>query len=292
MDSLSPIAAAKQARRAFTLIELLVVIAIIAILAAILFPVFGRARENARRSSCISNLKQIGLGFAQYMQDYDSKYPQPIPASLADIGCCWNAPAESDGSTAADIAANPHWRQTWVELLQPYLKSYQIFSCPSSSELDLTSGVAFKPKFVNSYMMNKLLAWRSEAGTLAPSKILLAYEQLGDMGLSGYNVMAGNPYTVTGPAGFANGTTYDSATFTCASSLGSLNGVSPNWKKIHLSTNNYLFADGHVKSLVPVGAAGYKPYGAINADGTGASPWRWGAPNNCPVMMTPDREIS
>jgi len=62
-------------KSAFTLIELLVVIAIISILAAILFPVFGRARENARRASCMSNLKQIGLAIMQYTQDYDEKYP-------------------------------------------------------------------------------------------------------------------------------------------------------------------------------------------------------------------------
>ena len=62
-------------RRGFTLIELLVVIAIISLLAAILFPVFSRARENARRSSCLSNLKQIGLGMMQYTQDYDERYP-------------------------------------------------------------------------------------------------------------------------------------------------------------------------------------------------------------------------
>ena len=62
-------------KRGFTLIELLVVIAIIAILAAILFPVFARARENARRASCASNLKQIGLGLMQYVQDYDEGHP-------------------------------------------------------------------------------------------------------------------------------------------------------------------------------------------------------------------------
>lgn len=62
-------------RRGFTLIELLVVIAIIALLAAILFPVFARARENARRASCQSNLKQIGLSVVQYTQDYDETFP-------------------------------------------------------------------------------------------------------------------------------------------------------------------------------------------------------------------------
>lgn len=76
-------------RRAFTLIELLVVISIISVLAAILFPVFARARENARRASCMSNLKQIGLGIMMYVQDYDEYYPlyrrsttqpPPIPA--------------------------------------------------------------------------------------------------------------------------------------------------------------------------------------------------------------------
>lgn len=64
-----------SSKKGFTLIELLVVIAIIAILAAILFPVFARARENARRASCQSNLKQIGLGILQYAQDYDERYP-------------------------------------------------------------------------------------------------------------------------------------------------------------------------------------------------------------------------
>jgi prepilin-type N-terminal cleavage/methylation domain-containing protein len=65
----------KPDRKGFTLIELLIVIEIIAILAAVLFPVFGRARENARRSSCQSNLKQIGMGLLQYTQDYDESYP-------------------------------------------------------------------------------------------------------------------------------------------------------------------------------------------------------------------------
>jgi prepilin-type N-terminal cleavage/methylation domain-containing protein/prepilin-type processing-associated H-X9-DG protein len=102
-----------RTKSAFTLIELLVVIAIIAILAAILFPVFARARENARRTSCMSNLKQINLGMLQYTQDYDEHYPM------------YRVPASS-----AETAARPFG---WADALQPYLKSTQIFQCPSDS---------------------------------------------------------------------------------------------------------------------------------------------------------------
>src|SRR4028119_1405257 len=79
----------KSANQAFTLIELLVVIAIIAILAAILFPVFGRARENARRSTCQSNLKQMGLGISQYIADYDGWMPPTYACEVSSTpsGC-------------------------------------------------------------------------------------------------------------------------------------------------------------------------------------------------------------
>src|SRR5688572_16253581 len=76
----------QKTHKGFTLIELLVVIAIIAILASILFPVFARARENARRSSCQSNLKQLGLGFIQYTQDYDEKLPATGEISDSPLG--------------------------------------------------------------------------------------------------------------------------------------------------------------------------------------------------------------
>lgn len=92
--------------RGFTLIELLVVIAIIAILAAILFPVFARARENARRASCQSNLKQIALGVAQYVQDYDERLPM-----------MW---------MESGIIA-----EGWQAVTFPYIKSGQIYQCPS-----------------------------------------------------------------------------------------------------------------------------------------------------------------
>lgn len=104
-------------RRGFTLIELLVVIAIIAILAAILFPVFARARENARRTSCTSNLKQIGLGVMMYTQDYDEMYPMyrrntteppPIPAYKTD-----------------------YWE--WQHMVYPYTKNEQVYRCPNGN---------------------------------------------------------------------------------------------------------------------------------------------------------------
>jgi prepilin-type N-terminal cleavage/methylation domain-containing protein/prepilin-type processing-associated H-X9-DG protein len=101
-------------KHAFTLIELLVVIAIIAILAAILFPVFGRARENARRASCQSNLKQIGLGLLQYSQDYDEEL---VSVYYGDTG--WQA-STTNG-------------YKWMDAIFPYLKSTQIFDCPSMS---------------------------------------------------------------------------------------------------------------------------------------------------------------
>ncbi len=105
----SPSRVFKCLQSAFTLIELLVVIAIIALLAAILFPVFGRAREGARRSSCQSNMKQIGLGFEQYKNDYD----QYIVGSQVIV----------NGDTI-----------TWPTLIYPYVKNEQVFVCPSAQE--------------------------------------------------------------------------------------------------------------------------------------------------------------
>ncbi|MHB8996777.1 MAG: DUF1559 family PulG-like putative transporter [Armatimonadota bacterium] len=105
-------------RSGFTLIELLVVIAIIAILAAILFPVFAKAREKARQSSCLSNVKQMGLAFLQYAQDYDENLP-------------------CQGSNAAAYNYYPH---RWYEVIQPYIKSTQILRCPSSSSTAVNVG--------------------------------------------------------------------------------------------------------------------------------------------------------
>ncbi len=107
-------------RHAFTLIELLVVIAIIAILAAILFPVFAQAREKARQTSCLSNVKQIGTAYVMYLQDYDENFPPHVTERTAP---------KSVPDTEQDRA--PYSYKTKLE---PYTKSKQIFKCPSGVE--------------------------------------------------------------------------------------------------------------------------------------------------------------
>ena len=126
-------------KSAFTLIELLVVIAIIAILAAILFPVFARARENARRSSCQSNLKQIGLAAAQYTQDYDELMPLQRGQS---INCFADGP--DGGVCTTDTGLS--WDFNWAWAIQPYAKSWQIYRCPSATNATDSGGVFRAPR--------------------------------------------------------------------------------------------------------------------------------------------------
>lgn len=125
-------------RRGFTLIELLVVIAIIAILAAILFPVFARAREAARKSSCSSNLKQIATGMLMYVQDYDEVYPACYaiqagagqPADGDTQHWCWSMERVDSGYVARTQALQAR-NGTMRLMLQPYIKNSQVFLCPS-----------------------------------------------------------------------------------------------------------------------------------------------------------------
>ncbi len=122
----------RHCREGFTLIELLVVIAIMAILAAILFPVFARARENARRTSCLSNLKQMGLAVMQYTQDNDEKYPMAYISPAAP-----NAPTGKP-SWIPYSGGPGYW--VWQEIIYPYTKSEQMYACPSSINQTLYAG--------------------------------------------------------------------------------------------------------------------------------------------------------
>jgi prepilin-type N-terminal cleavage/methylation domain-containing protein/prepilin-type processing-associated H-X9-DG protein len=103
-----------SSKRAFTLIELLVVIAIIAILAAILFPVFAQAREKARSISCLSNIKQLTLGFIMYSQDYDETFPE----------WRWDLRYSGGNNNASSL---------WFNAIYPYVKNTQIYKCPSDA---------------------------------------------------------------------------------------------------------------------------------------------------------------
>lgn len=129
--------------RGFTLIELLVVIAIIAILAAILFPVFAKAREKARQTACISNMKQLALAFHQYTTDYDEKYPDNrywdrIGATCCPNGCGSCGPEGTPGPRNDPNAVTRGWK----DALQPYIRNFAITKCPSNpnnSNLDETN---------------------------------------------------------------------------------------------------------------------------------------------------------
>ena len=204
-------------RKAFTLIELLVVIAIIAILAAILFPVFARARENARRASCQSNLKQIGLGILQYAQDYDERMvPLYVDANDANA---------SNGFRA------------WSALAQPYIKSAQVFACPSNTNNTGTfgnggtalDGTVIRRSYnaldtANYGQYSALLGrgGRSLASFNSVAQCILAFDSNRNYAQS-EEVHFGDPNSGMGPGSSG-----------------------------HLATANFLFVDGHVKSLKPL----------------------------------------
>ena len=161
-------------RRGFTLIELLVVIAIIAILAAILFPVFAKAREKARQSSCLSNTKQLALGVLQYAQDYDERLPSGDCYALTNGGC-------------------------WDCVITPYVKNDQVFVCPSnSSPAHIIPGGTFcgspngpnatwLPDHYISYGMGLQIRWAALGTIVSPANTMMLME-------------ASAPWTQVGPS--------------------------------------------------------------------------------------------
>jgi prepilin-type N-terminal cleavage/methylation domain-containing protein/prepilin-type processing-associated H-X9-DG protein len=213
----------KIKRTAFTLIELLVVIAIIAILAAILFPVFARARENARRASCQSNLKQIGIGIMMYVQDYDEKMP-------------FNYNYRDSPSNTTLVR--------WQDIIQPYVKSYQVIVCPS-----YTAGTT--------YTFGRNTARFTSEFPNAPAALPYSY---GANTVGSGTAPAGfiaSPPMLNGAPSVSQAAIDEPATTILVSDASSLDvekwdytdfGAAPRVDmKRHLDGSNFLFCDGHVK---------------------------------------------
>jgi prepilin-type N-terminal cleavage/methylation domain-containing protein/prepilin-type processing-associated H-X9-DG protein len=173
-------------RSGFTLIELLVVIAIIAILAAILFPVFAKAREKARQSSCLSNVKQMMLGVLAYSQDYDER----LPYQWQNIT---NAPHTVIGQTVATTY------YTWAERIMPYVKNDQIFQCPSK-QFATINYQAYPTAYHYTSSNGGYSPSGAAIGTISqPSNTILLFDGFGYMDTGGWtptnlsNVITGIP---------------------------------------------------------------------------------------------------
>lgn len=205
---------------AFTLVELLVVIAIIAILAAILFPVFARARENARKTSCLSNLKQLGLGFMQYTQDYDEAFP---------------------------LSSYPSDSVSWTTSTVPYIKSTQVFRCSSDTATRWANPVAPPTSnyYTTSYIMNAYFAGSQTYAKLsaipATSKVIILVDANTDVAqrdhFHPFNWIVETPANPL-YSSYMHGVTFDDAA----------NATKEIALTRHLDSFNALYADGHVKN--------------------------------------------
>jgi len=216
----------------FTLIELLVVIAIIAILAAILFPVFARARESARATTCRSNLKQFGNAMAMYLSDYDQRFPR--------------------GGWSGGIQRSSEWQNA----LFPYIKNAGVYMCPSHPDRQAT-GRGGSGGVATAYVYNNNLANgetpRLETDVNAPADCVALMDGHGDWGADQRCVTPfsnGQPVTAD-DSWCSEWTTYGAEADTIAGTYdwgGTLGNKLTNLPR-HNNTNNVLFVDGHVKTV-------------------------------------------
>ncbi len=214
-------------RHGFTLIELLVVIAIIAILAAILFPVFAKARENARKATCLSNIKQLGLGTMQYIQDYDEAYPLGYRGTSGEFSY----------GRQTNIAAGG-WI-AWYDTIYPYTKNTKIYVCPSSNgQVDYSYNPWMMPR---SYTA---VAVFTMAQLTHPADTVMFYDAV-----NGAGHPCGYPWVV-------NARTADNCEAKPAADYGAFKYAR------HMDGCNIAFADGHGKWLANSKFAYWSGYGA------------------------------
>ena len=231
----------RHASSAFTLIELLVVIAIIAILAAILFPVFARAREAGRRASCQSNLKQIGLGLLQYSQDYDEILIADWYGSDATVG---------PGKTLPPSASSVSYK--WMDAAFPYIKSEQIFNCPSATGNAAEPYVYYRNLTADDRDVNKLSSYTIVHGygnnqpnrTPPVSHPLVGINDA--INLARAEVPATTAWVFDGNGYTNTQVTPNVAATTATPAPG---GTLTNPVNRHLETINVLYLDGHVKAI-------------------------------------------
>ena len=260
--------------RAFTLIELLVVIAIIAILAAILFPVFAKAREKARQASCSSNMKQLALGLLQYTQDNDEAFP---------IG-------EQTKTTFDPTNNGQHYGRGWAGKTYPYIKSTQVFKCPDdSTSVATVANVTYYP---DSYGFNGNLdnGGSTGTGTLAasnaPASTILLYEctqcladvtnpneyqSAGGHGHDSYGGWIDQSGNQPGTNNFGGNTLYTTGilgNYNCTAG-GNNGSYGSNLLGRHTDAANYAFEDGHVKYQRPKSVAPGGNAANQNTDQTG-----------------------
>ncbi len=239
------------ANRGFTLIELLVVIAIIAILAAFLFPVFSKVRDNARRASCQSNLRQVSLALMQYTQDNEERYP-----------------------VGNNVGPWGPWGRGWAGEVYPYVNSREAFRCPDDST----------PRPSVSYCFNGNLDGQQRGGmlaaSLAPASTVLLNECQGVPAdpADPQEGNSGGGHGNDGGAGFIDYSGPDAHWVTGAMGQpawdSGLNGggYGTQWQGIHADGSNFAMEDGHVKWLRPErvspGFSAADPNGDQNLNGT------------------------